>query len=191
MFERVGCRAFVMGVAPLPGGAHALVFGRELPRDEFEFKDSATRGAAPLNVLRQRASNEPVCPSLHCTKTAGNDDSSMAFDMLFDSMDDVDAVDMDDIQEDSESDEDRDEDTHDPVSVYVRYVTRTRVEPTRVESLVFAKRCLERSADAASEMFGKNNSTSTIFQKWFFVDTPMTTQYPKKSHVDQSGPIWW
>ena len=113
-----------MRVASFPGGEALLTLGRVPSTSAERARFPIGEGASPVDVAALKANNEPVSPSSRNQKKHLQHSESMAFDMLFDSMDGG-AVDMEDIEEGEEDGyDDSDQDAHDPVSVYVRYATR-------------------------------------------------------------------
>ena len=122
-----------MRVASFPGGEDALNLGRVpsmfAERARFPFGE----GASPVDVAASAANGEPVSPSSRNQKKHLQHSESMAFDMLFDAVD-VEAPDMEDIEEGEEDYGDSDQDAHDPVSVYVRYATLGPARPTPLEA---------------------------------------------------------
>ena len=107
-----------MRVASFPGGEAALAFGRAPSTPAGRTRFPFGQGASPVDVAASVANDEPVSPSSRNQKTHLQRVESLAFDMLFDS------VDMEGIEESDEEFGDSDPDEHDPVSVYVRYATR-------------------------------------------------------------------
>jgi hypothetical protein len=111
-----------MRVASFPGGEDALNLGRVPSTSAERARFPIGEGASPVDVAASAANGEPVSPSSRNQKKHLQHSESMAFDMLFDSMDGG-APDMEDIEEGEEDYGDSDQDAHDPVSVYVRYAT--------------------------------------------------------------------
>jgi hypothetical protein len=112
-----------MRVASFPGGEALLTLGRVPSTSAERARFPIGEGASPVDVAASAANGEPVSPSSRNQKKRLQHSESMAFDMLFDSMDGG-APDMEDIEEGEEDYGDSDQDAHDPVSVYVRYATR-------------------------------------------------------------------
>lgn len=135
-------RARVMGAAPLPGDAEALALGRSLPRVGNGVNNHVKTLAELINVhTRTRNERLPVSPTRR-GKHKMKQSESMVFDLLFDSIDGG-AEDMDDILgEETQHDSDSDNEQHDPVSVYVRYVGYPTAKSKR--STRFFPRRLER-----------------------------------------------
>ena len=111
-----------MRVASFPGGEALLTLGRVPSTSAERARFPIGEGASPVDVAASAANGEPVSPSSRNQKKHLQHSESMAFDMLFDSMDGG-APDMEDIEEGEEDYGDSDQDAHDPVSVYVRYAT--------------------------------------------------------------------
>jgi hypothetical protein len=122
-----------MRVASFPGGEDALNLGRVPSTSAERARFPIGEGASPVDVAASAANGEPVSPSSRNQKKRLQHSESMAFDMLFDSMDGG-APDMEDIEEGEEDYGDSDQDAHDPVSVYVRYATRGPARPTPREA---------------------------------------------------------
>jgi hypothetical protein len=122
-----------MRVASFPGGEDALNLGRVPSTSAERARFPIGEGASPVDVAASAANGEPVSPSSRNQKKHLQHSESMAFDMLFDSMDGG-APDMEDIEEGEEDYGDSDQDAHDPVSVYVRYATRGPARPTPREA---------------------------------------------------------
>ena len=122
-----------MRVASFPGGEALLTLGRVPSTSAERARFPIGEGASPVDVAASAANGEPVSPSSRNQKKHLQHSESMAFDMLFDSMDGG-APDMEDIEEGEEDYGDSDQDAHDPVSVYVRYATRGPARPTPREA---------------------------------------------------------
>lgn len=133
-----------MRVASFPGGEALLTLGRVPSTSAERARFPIGEVASPVDVAASAANGEPVSPSSRNQKKHLQHSESMAFDMLFDSMDGG-AVDMEDIEEGEEDYGDSDQDAHDPVSVYVRYATiRDPPAPTpreahRVDFILFVR----------------------------------------------------
>ena len=157
----------VMRVASFPGGEAALAFGRAPSTPAGRTRFPFGQGASPVDVAASVANDEPVSPSSRNQKTHLQRVESLAFDMLFDS------VDMEGIEESDEEFGDSDPDEHDPVGVYVRYATRPparRLETHRPRSFSFASPNKARRPTAPF----RGCRTAKIH-----VPRPMAARYPK------------
>jgi hypothetical protein len=159
-----------MRVASFPGGEDALNLGRVPSTSAERARFPIGEGASPVDVAASAANGEPVSPSSRNQKKHLQHSESMAFDMLFDSMDGG-APDMEDIEEGEEDYGDSDQDAHDPVSVYVRYATRGPARPTPREASTFFVRASSR--DSTDAPF-RDSRTAKIG-----LSRPMADRYPK------------
>jgi hypothetical protein len=159
-----------MRVASFPGGEALLTLGRVPSTSAERARFPIGEGASPVDVAASAANGEPVSPSSRNQKKHLQHSESMAFDMLFDSMDGG-APDMEDIEEGEEDYGDSDEDAHDPVSVYVRYATRGPARPT------------PREAHRVDFIRSSRDSTDAPFRDCrtakIGLSRPMADRYPK------------
>ena len=162
-----------MRVASFPGGEDALNLGRVPSTSAERARFPIGEGASPVDVAASAANGEPVSPSSRNQKKHLQHSESMAFDMLFDSMDGG-AVDMEDIEEGEEDYGDSDQDAHDPISVYVRYAT-IRDPP--------ARRLARHTASTFFVRASSRDSTDAPFRDCrtakIGLSRPMADRYPK------------
>ena len=179
-----------MRVASFPGGEDALNLGRVpsmfAERARFPFGE----GASPVDVAASAANGEPVSPSSRNQKKHLQHSESMAFDMLFDSMD-VEAPDMEDIEEGEEDYGDSDQDAHDPVSVYVRYATRGPARPTPLEAHRVRLFCfLQELATATDGAFSRlPNRQNQFLASNGEALSKKSKKYPRRRSIFFSGPV--
>jgi hypothetical protein len=132
-----------MRVASFPRGDEALYLGRSTPETLESMRRGYREASPPLDMTARAANIQPDSTSSQASKKSPHQHSeSMAFDMLFDSADGVDDAEMEAIHERDEEYSDSDPDAHDPVSVYVRYVTLTHAARfSRRRPSFFFSRC--------------------------------------------------